>query len=103
MKQIERIAQMERYLDESEQAVKALSDALEQFEAAQPALKKLSDYYGSTLWMKDYEADEAGKLPQDLKRGVLSEDAVYDLLSAHHDLILRMSKAVTKAIDGKTV
>ena len=30
--------------------------------------------------MKDYEADEAGKLPADLKRGVLSEDALFDLL-----------------------
>ena len=53
MNQIERIERMERYLNESEQAVKILSDALEQYEAAQKALKKLSDYYGSTLWMKD--------------------------------------------------
>ena len=30
--------------------------------------------------MKDYEDDEAGKLPSDLKRGVLSEDLVYDLI-----------------------
>lgn len=103
MNQIERIERMERYLNESEQAVKILSDALEQYEAAQKALKKLSDYYGSTLWMKDYEDDEAGKLPKDLNRGVLSEDAVYNLLTDHHDLILRMSKAVTKSIDGKMI
>ena len=103
MNQIERIERTERYLNESEQAVKVLSDALEQYEAAQKALKKLSDYYGSTLWMKDYEDDEAGKLPKDLNRGVLSEDAVYNLLTDHHDLILRMSKAVTKSIDGKTI
>ena len=103
MNQIERIERMERYLNESEQAVKALSDALEQYEAAQKVLKKLSDYYGSTLWMKDYEDDEAGKLPEGLKRGVLSEDAVYDLLTDHHELVLRMSKAVTKSIDGKMI
>ena len=36
--------------------------------------------------MRDYEADEAGKLPADLKRGVLSEDAVYDLLSDYDAL-----------------
>lgn len=103
MKQIERIERMERYLNESEQAVKALSEALEHYEQTQNALKKLSDYYGSTLWMKDYEDDEAGKLPNDLKRGVLSEDTVYDLLTEHHELILRMSKAVTKSIDGKLI
>ena len=103
MKQIERIKRMESTLDVSERAVKALSEALEQYEAAQASLKKLSDYYGSTLWMKDYEDDEAGKLPEDLKRGVLSEDTVYNLLIDHHDLVLRMSRAVSKAIDGKTV
>ena len=101
MKQIERIETMERYLDESAQAILALSDALDRYESIQSSLKKLSDYYGSTRWMKDFEDDEAGKLPEGLKRGVLSEDAVYDLLTEHHDLMLRMSRAVTKSIDNK--
>jgi len=44
-------------------------------------LKILIDYYEGPLWREDFEADEAGKLPKDLKRGVLSEDAVYNLLT----------------------
>jgi hypothetical protein len=32
-----------------------------------------------------YEADERGELPPDLKRGVLSQDALYDLLEEKHD------------------
>ena len=43
-------------------------------------LKQLSDYYGSDAWKRDFAADEAGLLPKDLKRGVLSEDVIYDLL-----------------------
>ena len=101
MKQIERIKQMEQYLDDSYDAVRALSVALNRYEAIQKSLEKLSAYYGSTLWMKDFEDDENGKLPKDLKRGVLSEDAVYDLLTDHHELMLRMSRAVTKSIDSK--
>ena len=103
MKQIERIEKMEQYLDESEAAIQALSEAMDRYEAIQPSLRKLSDYYGSTRWMKDFEDDEAGKLPEDLKRGVLSEDAVYNLLTDHHELILHMSKAITKSIDGKMI
>ncbi len=103
MKQIERIEQMEQYLDASERAVRDLKHALEQYEHCQSDLKKLSNYYGSTLWRKDFETDEAGKLPEGLKRGVLSEDAVYDLLTDHHELILRMSKAVSKAMEDKTI
>ena len=43
-------------------------------------LRQLSDYYGSPEWKRDYAADEAGLLPSDLKRGVLSEDGIYNLL-----------------------
>ena len=46
----------------------------------QQKLKILEDYYTSGQWLKDYEADEQGLLPYDLKRGVLSQDALYELL-----------------------
>ena len=31
--------------------------------------------------------DEQGKLPRDLKRGVLSEDAIYNLLERNRELL----------------
>ncbi len=43
-------------------------------------LRTLEAYYTSGEWQEDYEADERGGLPPDLKRGVLSQDALYDLL-----------------------
>lgn len=43
-------------------------------------LGQLSDYYSSAAWKRDFAADEAGLLPEDLKRGVLSEDGIYLLL-----------------------
>lgn len=43
-------------------------------------LKALSEYYSSDTWKRDFAADEAGLLPKDLKRGVLSEDGIYALL-----------------------
>ena len=43
-------------------------------------LAALNTYYTSGLWLEDYEADERCELPPDLKRGVLSQDALYDLL-----------------------
>lgn len=41
---------------------------------------RLRAYMESGQWRLDFEADEAGLLPKDLKRGVLSEDGLYDLL-----------------------
>ena len=47
----------------------------------QEKLRELNAYYTSGAWREDYEADERGELPQNLKRGVLSQDALYDLLA----------------------
>jgi len=80
MKRIERIAHMEALFDKSEEVVKRLETALEDFAALAPDIAELEAYYTSPQWRKDFEADEAGKLPKDLKRGVLSEDGVWNLL-----------------------
>lgn len=81
MNRIERITKMEALYDKSEEVVRRLETALEDFAALQPAIAELEAYYTSAQWRKDFEADEAGKLPKDLKRGVLSEDGIWNLLS----------------------
>ena len=66
-----------------ERAVKAvmeLSAALDNYEAVKEDIAELERYYGSEAWKQDFAADEAGLLPADLKRGVLSEDGVWNLL-----------------------
>lgn len=87
MDQLERIKYMEQALDDSLQAVAALESALDQYRAIIERYRELIGYYEGGLWLRDFEDDCAGKLPADLKRGVLSEDGVYNLLS-DHDRIL---------------
>ncbi|MBR4815466.1 MAG: DUF4298 domain-containing protein, partial [Paludibacteraceae bacterium] len=55
------------------------------FHALQPTIDELDNYY-KTNWRADFEADEKGKLPADLKRGVLSEDGLWDLLEEYQQL-----------------
>ena len=81
MNQIERIAHMEEILNEASEAASTLLSALERYQALKPRIAELEAYYTSPQWMLDYEDDCAGRLPDSLPRGVLSEDAVYDLLS----------------------
>ena len=80
MDEIERIAQMEAYMDEAAAALHGLAAALERYAAAEPKLRALEEYYRSGQWLRDYEMDEQNLLPEDLKRGVLAQDAVYDFL-----------------------
>ena len=94
MEQAERIRQMEQRLDRASAAVMELSAALDKYEAAQEALQVLDEYYGSDDWKQDYADDEAGRLPKDLKRGVLSEDGIWNLLSDNRSLMERMQELV---------
>ncbi len=94
MNQIERIKQMERCLDQASVAVMELAAALEKYEAAKDSIQALKTYYGSDEWRKDFEDDEAGRLPQNLKRGVLSEDGIWNLLADCQEVNSLMQKAL---------
>lgn len=77
---ITRITKMEFYFDTIQKALEINPDFLKKEAPAGIMLQELTEYYENGQWMTDYEADEAGLLPSDLKRGVLSEDGVYNLL-----------------------
>jgi hypothetical protein len=94
MEQIERIKMMEQYLDRASQAVIRLSAALDDYSGAQKALHDLETYYGSDDWKQDFADDEAGRLPKDLKRGVLSEDGIWNLLDDCRTLKTRMKEII---------
>ena len=81
---------MEQHLEVASLAVMRLSAALDDYAEAQKAIRALSAYYGSDEWRKDFADDEQGLLPQDLKRGVLSEDGIWNVLDDCQDLNNRM-------------
>ena len=87
---IRRITEMEQYMKQAEAALKALDAAVDSFEAAEDSFLALQHYYESPQWRMDLEADEAGLLPQDLHRGVLSEDGIYNLLEEYEALKNRL-------------
>ena len=92
MEQLQRIEEMEAILDRAGAAVEQLQEALSRYIEVQGDLSYLAAYYEGPLWRQDLADDEAGKLPQGLKRGVLSQDAVYELLS-ENDALLEMLRA----------
>ena len=72
-------------MEHPEEAIRRIRRMEEIFDAVQadhdhPSLGELVRYYGSGQWLRDYELDEQGLLPKDLKRGVLSQDGIYNLL-----------------------
>ena len=70
---IERVEKYERLFDEAT------------VRPDEEKLRLLDAYYTSGEWREDYEADERGEFPPDMKRGILSQDALYDLLERVKD------------------
>lgn len=95
MTQIERIQHMERVLDEADTVVQSLHDTLEIYRALLPRIRKLEAYYTGEQWRQDYEDDCAGRLPSELKRGVLSQDAVYNLLTNEAEMLTVMREVLS--------
>ena len=77
---LQRIAAMEAAFDRTAKAVRELEKALDEYQTIQVDIDRLTEYLDSGGWREDFEADEAGLVPKDLKRGVLSEDGLYNLL-----------------------
>ena len=98
-KQLNRIKRMESYLDETKLTLKELSRILEKYEKLEKKYYTLENYYGSSDWMDDFEADEAGLIPVEIKRGVLSEDELYNLIIEHKELMRRMQRAVLRSME----
>ena len=77
---VERISLMEQYFERLQKVEKENPAALREDPEVRAMLQTLTGYYESGQWLRDYELDEKGLLPRDLKRGVLSQDAVYHFL-----------------------
>lgn len=100
MKQLERIHHYESLLERVEQANGIMERALEAFEKVEPLCEELSEYLNSKEWKKDFEDDEAGRLPPFLKRGVLAEDGIYNVLDDHRQLMADMLDVVARTFES---
>ncbi len=101
MKREKRIEEMEMIFDESRIIIDELNKAINKYKNNENRLYKLFNYYESTRWLNDFEAYEKGKIAKDIKVGILSEDAIYDLLIEHSDLLKDLAKIITRALEEK--
>lgn len=76
-----RIIKMERYFEELLEEKFKNHGVIYRSNIFQDKMNVLCDYYQNGLWLQDYECDERGELPEGLKRGILSQDGLYNLLS----------------------
>ena len=94
-----RIEENEERLDKLNESVLALDKDLDSFEDLIHEYYSLNEYYGSKEWLKDKDDFEKGKI-NNVKAGVLSEDAVWNLDENVKDLLTRM-KGIIELFDNE--
>ena len=94
---IDRIVEMESYLNEAVQAEKKLSEQLARMNEIRDHMIRLYRYYGSEAWYEDREVD----LPSQVGAGVLSEDAVYDSITQMRDAAFQMLELATDILKNR--
>ena len=95
---IERIQRMESYLNDYAKTLEETKQAMEQLKEHQESYIQLRDYYSSQVYFDDLELSHQADFPADLTCGVLSEDAVYDLLDEHFQMGVELLEIATKMI-----
>ena len=98
MNRVDRIKAMEARLDNANAVIAKAEAAIADYSAALDDIRALAAYYAGEDWMKDFAADEAGKLPAELKRGVRSEDGIFDMLEENRSLQIMLSETLTKVL-----
>lgn len=78
---ISRITKMEKLFDDLKFSFEKSKEEFYKNKNLQRKLKVLTNYYENGKWLKDYQLDEENLLPKTLKRGILSQDGIYNFLS----------------------
>lgn len=81
------IYQMETILDTAQQKMDALEQMVADFKDYQAKIQELEAYYTSQQWKDDFAMEEEGKCSRSLKKGVLSEDGIYNMLERNKEIM----------------
>lgn len=97
MDRVQHIGEMEKILDKHNELIKKLSEFLDEFESDLSDYEKLKEYYGSQFWQEDKDDYDKGKYGN-IKAGVLSEDAIYNLIADNYFLALKLLNLANKVL-----
>lgn len=98
MDQYKKISEMEIILDTYRETLDKVNEALEGFDKKHEDYQALMNYYGSQEYMEDIDDSNKGLIPSTIKCGVLSEDAVSDLIGDNYELAIKMLAVATNMI-----
>ena len=90
---------MEEILNRMTALQEQVNSAIEAWSDALPDYQRLVEYYGSPEWNQDFDDDENGLFPEDLPRGVLTEDLIYNMMMTQRMTAINTARIALDAIE----
>ena len=87
--------------DELNKLIEKINTILDELEENREDYDKLVEYYYSEQFRKDYDDSNEGKIDSSINQGILTEDAIYDLMGDDYYLALRFLDLANKMIQHK--
>ena len=81
------IYEMESILGRALQKMDDLERKIEEYKDFQAQIRRLEAYYTGPQWKEDLAMEEAGKFPEKLRRGVLSQDGIWNMLERNSEML----------------
>ena len=90
---LNRVRKNEKRLNEITESIHELDNALDKFKEQKTNIKELNKYYESKTWINDYDSYNPKKF-KNVKAGVLSEDAIWNMNEAINETFYKMERIV---------
>lgn len=78
-----------------------INEILDQLDKDRKDFDKLAEYYYSEQFRKDFDDSNEGKIDPTINQGILTEDAIYDLMGDDYYLALRFLDLANRMIQQK--
>ena len=89
-------------MENSEKTLSKIYEYYSDWNEIEREIGALEEYYHSKTWQEDFADDEAGRLPKDLKRGVLSEDGIWDAINDFKEMKEHIFRHYPKPVTDTT-
>ena len=96
--EIEKVKEYQDIYDKHLSTINQVQKSLKLLKKSQKEYKKLLDYYYSEQFTKDFDDSNTFPIPDGMDLGILSEDAIFDLIGENYNLGIELMEIGLKII-----
>ena len=96
--EFEHIVKYTEIYENHKKELEAFKKSLEDFQKSYVEYRKLVEYYDSKQFMEDFDKSNNGEIDPEINQGILTEDAIYDLIGDNYYLAIDLLTMATDMI-----